>query len=273
MVAYTKGYEVNNEVMNWAKMLDDNCVSLYTLAGQLMNCECRLTGGIKWVNNDFSWPERIFGIDLSPSGLEEQLDMLVKGMKLGYLPRKIATSLLTRPEDFEAYFYKHGIEKAFDADGMVLKLDQLNSDYISKIDLDIYPVTNDALLLDFAKLAMEALFQKGPDKVRPYFECMRKLIDDGHVSCYIAYHNQEAVGTSMAYIKDDVVGIYHIASKASYRGKGIGKQITLAPLLEAKEAGYDTAVLFASQLGKPIYEQLGFISFCKLGRYQLKTTD
>jgi hypothetical protein len=42
------------------------------------------------------------------------------------------------------------------------------------------------------------------------------------------------------------------------RRQGIGKAITLQPLLDARARGYRYAILFSSQMGYRVYQQLGF---------------
>jgi ribosomal protein S18 acetylase RimI-like enzyme len=53
-------------------------------------------------------------------------------------------------------------------------------------------------------------------------------------------------------------GIYHVTTLRSYRGRGLGKALTLAAMQSAKSAGYAEAVLFATPSGYPIYQRLGF---------------
>lgn len=53
-------------------------------------------------------------------------------------------------------------------------------------------------------------------------------------------------------------GIYHVTTLPPYRGKKLGKALTLAAMQSARRAGYREAVLFATPSGFPIYQQLGF---------------
>jgi len=53
-------------------------------------------------------------------------------------------------------------------------------------------------------------------------------------------------------------GIYHVATLPEYRGRGLGKALTLAVMQAACEIGYSTAVLFATADGYPLYRKMGF---------------
>ena len=65
-----------------------------------------------------------------------------------------------------------------------------------------------------------------------------------------------------------VVGVLNIGTLPVARGRGIGTAITLQPLLDARQQGCRIAVLFASELGYPIYLRLGFQDLgYKLSRY------
>ena len=53
-------------------------------------------------------------------------------------------------------------------------------------------------------------------------------------------------------------GIYHVTTLPAYRGRGLGKALTLVAMQSALEGGYKDVILFATPSGLPIYEQLKF---------------
>ncbi len=71
------------------------------------------------------------------------------------------------------------------------------------------------------------------------------------------------------YDSDDNAGLHMIGTIPAGRGKGIGKSMTEALLLEAKKAGSEYCVLHASAMGEPIYRKLGFQSYDNLNTYQI----
>jgi hypothetical protein len=85
---------------------------------------------------------------------------------------------------------------------------------------------------------------------------------------YVAYLRGEPVATNILFLGAGVAGLYGIGTLESMRGRGIGAAITLQPLLDARARGYRYSVLYASEMGAPVYRRLGFIDTgCRIGRY------
>jgi hypothetical protein len=78
------------------------------------------------------------------------------------------------------------------------------------------------------------------------------------VHFYLASLQGEPVAGSAALLAAGVVGIFNVATLEAARGRGIGTAITLAPLIDARDHGYHVGVLQASEMGYPIYAQMGF---------------
>lgn len=77
---------------------------------------------------------------------------------------------------------------------------------------------------------------------------------------YIGYYNNEPVATSMAICREDTIDIHWVGTLPEYRNKGVGFAVSHFPISEQKQI--KVAILYASQMGKPIYEKIGF---CVLG--------
>lgn len=88
---------------------------------------------------------------------------------------------------------------------------------------------------------------------------------------YLGWLDGEPVATNVVTEGGGIVGVWNIATLAAHRGKGLGAAITVAPLLEARAKGYRYAGLFASALGAPVYERLGFqFTGTRLNRFAWK---
>jgi ribosomal protein S18 acetylase RimI-like enzyme len=79
----------------------------------------------------------------------------------------------------------------------------------------------------------------------------------------------QVCSTSSVYCQDGTAGLYFIATLPAMRRKGFGKRMTILAMQEAQLFGCQTLVLHATRAGKALYEQLGFIEYCRLIIYWL----
>lgn len=75
---------------------------------------------------------------------------------------------------------------------------------------------------------------------------------------YLGYYKEKAVAASMMIRHQDIVSIHWVGTMPEFRKKGLGFAITHKGLLDAKARGIKQAILLSSNLGKPVYERLGF---------------
>lgn len=75
---------------------------------------------------------------------------------------------------------------------------------------------------------------------------------------FVGYLNGAPVATNMLFTGGGVASVYAVATLPAAQGKGIGTAITLAPLLDAREAGYHHGVLFSTEMGFSVYRRMGF---------------
>ncbi|MCK4748985.1 MAG: GNAT family N-acetyltransferase [Bacteroidales bacterium] len=74
----------------------------------------------------------------------------------------------------------------------------------------------------------------------------------------VAYMDDQATGAGLSFAEDGVAGVYMIVTKASFRGRGIGTQVTRNLIDHAIRSGNDTIVLHATGQGERIYRKTGF---------------
>lgn len=69
------------------------------------------------------------------------------------------------------------------------------------------------------------------------------------------------VSTSMLFLHDGIAGIYGVSTLPEARRQGLGAFATAGALLRAREVGYRVGALQSSQMGRSVYERLGFRAF------------
>lgn len=82
----------------------------------------------------------------------------------------------------------------------------------------------------------------------------------GHRQCrpFVAEADGAIVGTGVTTVNGSVAWIGTIWVDPAWRGRGLGKALTLATIEAAEGAGCRTLVLVATEAGQPLYEGLGF---------------
>ena len=84
---------------------------------------------------------------------------------------------------------------------------------------------------------------------------------------YLGWLDGKPVAASTLFLGAGVAGIYNVATLVEARGQGIGAQLTLLPLLEARRMGYLAGILQSSQMGFNVYRRLGFQHLVDMGHY------
>ncbi|MFN8209195.1 MAG: GNAT family N-acetyltransferase [Bacteroidales bacterium] len=81
--------------------------------------------------------------------------------------------------------------------------------------------------------------------------------------------NEGICSTSSFFSQGATAGLYFIATLPSRRRQGLGRRMTLLAMQEAKKHGCNKLVLHATSAGRALYEQIGFVEYCKLVIYWL----
>ena len=81
---------------------------------------------------------------------------------------------------------------------------------------------------------------------------------DPDVGLVIAYLDDRAVGTSLAIRTGGVAGVYAVGTLRDARRRGVGSAATWAAVATGRALGCDRIVLQASEMGFPVYEEMGF---------------
>jgi ribosomal protein S18 acetylase RimI-like enzyme len=75
---------------------------------------------------------------------------------------------------------------------------------------------------------------------------------------FVGYLEGVPVAVSSLVMTDGVAGVYAVATLPHARKRGIGAAMTLHAMCEGKRRNADVAVLQATDMGRPVYEQIGF---------------
>jgi ribosomal protein S18 acetylase RimI-like enzyme len=183
--------------------------------------------------------------------------------------RLMARGLLSMEGQMEAL--AKGIKQtALGAPGMVADLQDMNEAALKQVPpgFTIEAVQDEAALEDFKHVFVES-YEIPEWAGQAWVDATRQLgIGRTPWQMYVGYLNGQPVATNMLFNGGGVASVYAVATMPSARGQGIGGAITLKPLLEARELGYNYAVLFATEMGVHAYQRIGFrLTEARINRY------
>ena len=84
------------------------------------------------------------------------------------------------------------------------------------------------------------------------------LLDRSECMVYVGYAEGAPVVSGLGWRTGRTIGVYAISTIPAARRRGYGAAMTARVVTDGSAAGCDVAVLQASEVGRPIYERLGF---------------
>jgi GNAT superfamily N-acetyltransferase len=213
----------------------------------------------------------IFGARLVPGMVDTTTEATIDYLASRRVPALWWTGPGTQPPDLGRHLQDHGFVHTGDVPGMAVDLLALQEDHPRPPGLTIERVEEGEMLRTWARVAWVGT--GFPEQHQDEFA-------DLEVRCgiapgrprhrYLGFQNGLPVATSAMVLHAGVAGIYAVATLPEARRQGLGTALTLAPLRDARDIGYRVGTLQASEMGFPVYHQLGFREVCKLGNYVWK---
>lgn len=254
----------------WVEAIEDNLIEAWEFLAGLPDVEyyksahfIRYIGGIP-----FPLCNSIMRANFSAEGLDRQIDEALAPILLRRLPLFWWIGPATRPAGLGERLAERGLRLAEEIPGMAADLHAAGGDDRGLPGLTIREVM-DGDTLDTWMEVFGTAFEI-PDVAVDFF---RNAIGAGRFRPGVPYRHylglwkDEPVACSSVYFGRAAAGIYNVATLASFRGRGIGAQMTRRLVRIARERGMGTAVLHSSPLGRPVYEKLGFRERCRLSVY------
>jgi hypothetical protein len=93
------------------------------------------------------------------------------------------------------------------------------------------------------------------------------LLGRPECAIYVGYVDGDPVVSGLGWRSGRTIGVYSIATIPSARRRGYAATMTSRVVADGALAGCDVAALQASELGRPIYERLGFRTVVKYSAY------
>jgi len=209
--------------------------------------------GLSWTSGTPHSPSMVPFPELSPETAGARLDQMID-FYLRYPPKGAGCWSLepAQPADLGIRLLARGFQPGWRPRWMGLDLLQALPHHPSPKGLEI--TINNTISLDSVKGLpyAQVVIPRASSAELP-----------GQWTRFVARLKGKIVGQSVVFLSTGelgAAGIYHVGVVPRARGMGIGKAVTLAACLHARDKGYRYAVLNSTDAGRRAYEQLGFVT-------------
>jgi len=210
----------------------------------------------------------VFLARLTPENMAENIDENIAYFRERRLPFTWRTGPTMRPSDLGQHLLSHGLTYSFNSPGMAVELDEMNEDLQMPENLTIKLVDDKDSLRDYLEVCCPT-FNVG-EFIDHWFDMETSIGFDKSLPRrnYVGYVNGKPVANSHMLLTCGVAGIFCVATLPEARRKGIGTYLTIAPLREARDMGYNVGVLQSSRMGLGVYQRIGFQEYCTIKGYR-----
>jgi GNAT superfamily N-acetyltransferase len=192
--------------------------------------------------------------------LEEKIEEIINFFESKNHPFFLMTGSITEPGNLaEILSSKYGFRQN-NMPGMYIKLSEIKD--VKEIkELEIVEVTEEKQLDVWNNVLLES-FSFPKDIMENFFPDFLAHKNESNYNAFLGYYQEKPIAVSLVCYYSGVAGIYCVGTVEEARGKGIGTAMTHAALVNAKNRGYEIAILQASEMGYSVYEKMGFKKEC-----------
>ncbi len=128
-------------------------------------------------------------------------------------------------------------------------------------------LTQQEILSIWAPLVVSAYGKIDLTQFQKFISYLLSTTQKNKIHFYIGYYLNQPCATSMFILRDDnIADIHWVGTLPEFRNKGLGSAVTCYPLNKLKNE-LSEAILYSSEMGRPIYEKIGFREICKVNVY------
>lgn len=250
------------------EMFDRSMVAFYVESRQRPWADIKVDDDVVWGSTGL--PLQAFNGAVGATFSDETADARIETV-LGYF-RELRLDMSwwvgpTSPASLGDRLAAHGLEADGIAPGMAVSLEGWAAPPVPQgisIEVTVDPAS-------FHE-AMDVMFEgfEMPRDTQPLFEERFGGYSFGPrptSRTYLARLDGRPVATALGAILDDVLAIYNVATVPGARRRGAGSAVTAAAMTDAQARGARWAILESSEMGRRVYEGLGFRQVTQVAIY------
>lgn len=249
------------KINDFALIIEKNLINLCIKASNISCGEVVKQDYYSWAKNSyFEGYNKVFDLNIPLTDIKEVIMLLRKNIELEIAPKHLLINSYNQPIILEDYLKSLNFDMVYQQSGMAIDLASFkfeNNDNIGEIR-----TIKSANELEEWILITEEAFRKKRNS-----HMYKMFLNENDIRFYGCYYKDKIAATLMLYIKDAIAGIHLVCTANEFRGNGFGTLITKTALRDAKDLGCKYSVLQASDMGRNVYNSIGFKEYCKIRHY------
>jgi ribosomal protein S18 acetylase RimI-like enzyme len=196
---------------------------------------------------------------LDPGSADRRIEETAAFFEAEGVPWGFGVSPLSRPSDLEEILVRHGFRLEEEQPRMAAEIERIPMGITAPEGFEVQRVEDDEVLRDW----LDSL-ARGFGMDEPRREAMARVAvaagsdPDGPWIRFLGLFEGRPVATSGMFLAGGLASIINVATVSEVRRRGIGTVMTVAALKCAFDMGYRVAVLGTTEMGRRIYERMGF---------------
>jgi len=219
-----------------------------------------------WLLTQHKFPffNNIFGAQIKTNDIHNSIKEALIPYKEQNVPMLWWTGPSTQPPNLGEHLLSYGFEHVFEAPAMAVDLNLLKETPSSNSDLIIEEIFDRKAMKTWCDI-MTFVYDFPDFAQEPWFDMLTSLGlgSDESYRHFLARVEGKPVATASVFFGAGLAGLSSVATLPEYRKQGIGKAITLEPLLEARRMGYRIGALFSSEMAVDMYKEIGFKEYAR----------
>jgi ribosomal protein S18 acetylase RimI-like enzyme len=164
-----------------------------------------------------------------------------------------------QPADLAARLAARGMHEAEPIDGMIARLDRVDTRSATPSDVTVEQVDSDNLSMFVDLVGVRySLDEHGRAAVTEMARTAGIGERRSSTRAWIARRGDTALAKATIHATDECAGVYGVATRPDARGLGLGRAVTAAALAAARAAGGEVAVLHSTPMAVGLYRSMGF---------------